>query len=993
MERMTVVRSLAAGADAAAVVARRFEAVVFDWDGTAVPDRSSDASEVRSLVEALSAAGLHLAVVTGTHVGNVDGQLGARPPGPGRVLFAVNRGSEVYEVDVHGIHLVERRTATADEDAALDRSAALTIERLEARGLQAEIVSQRLNRRKIDLIPLPAWADPPKARIDELLAAVEARLREAGISGLPEVVQIATAAARDAGLPDPRVTSDAKHVEIGLTDKSDAARWLYAAFRDEGIAAELVLLAGDELGPLGGLPGSDSLLLVPEARVSVAISVGVEPTGVPDGVVHLGGGPARFVALLGDQLARRQRGDVPMVAIEPGWSLVFDGIDHERERAVETLLTLADGSIGTSGAPLLGHPSASPGVVVAGVYRGEDAHADLLDAPRWDRLGLDVSTRDVVRRALDLRTGLLAESVHDDQQIESVRFCSLARPGTAVLRVAAAPPIAMGLALVDDGPFDPVERTANDAEWARLHGKVRSVAVAAANDRRSDIAFDRIAVYERLDGDRAHPDHARERLTRARGDGFDVLLAEHRRAWARRWEAADVRIEGDDELQLAARVALFHLMASVADHDEATVGARGLSGHGYRGHVFWDTDVFVLPFLAATHTPAARAIIEYRVRRLPAALAAARAEGHRGAKFPWESATFGDDVTPRSVRDHTGKLIPIRTGDAELHIVADVAWAAGCYVDWSGDTRFAAGDGHRLLVETARYWASRTRLEPDGAHLYGVIGPDEYHEPVDDNMFTNVLARWNLRRAAASAVAHGGVDDDERRHWCALADAMVDGYDVESGVYEQFAGFFALEPVIVSEVAPRRPVVADLLLGRDRVRDAQVVKQADVLMAHHLVPEECEPGSLERDVAYYEPRTAHGSSLSPGVHASVLARAGLLEEAVHWLRVAAHVDLADVTATTASGLHLATMGSVWQALAWGFAGLRARPDALTVDPRLPAAWNALDVHVTFRGVPVRVRIDRATTRVTAASPIGIAFGTTGIALECGPEGITFDNRS
>jgi len=248
---MTVVRSLAAGADAAAVVARRFEAVVFDWDGTAVPDRSSDASEVRSLVEALSAAGLHLAVVTGTHVGNVDGQLGARPPGPGRVLFAVNRGSEVYEVDVHGIHLVERRTATADEDAALDRSAALTIERLEARGLQAEIVSQRLNRRKIDLIPLPAWADPPKARIDELLAAVEARLREAGISGLPEVVQIATAAARDAGLPDPRVTSDAKHVEIGLTDKSDAARWLYAAFRDEGIAAELVLLAGDELGPLG----------------------------------------------------------------------------------------------------------------------------------------------------------------------------------------------------------------------------------------------------------------------------------------------------------------------------------------------------------------------------------------------------------------------------------------------------------------------------------------------------------------------------------------------------------------------------------------------------------------------------------------------------------------------------------------------------------------------------------------------------------------------
>ncbi|MET1001729.1 MAG: glycosyl hydrolase family 65 protein, partial [Acidimicrobiia bacterium] len=480
------------------------------------------------------------------------------------------------------------------------------------------------------------------------------------------------------------------------------------------------------------------------------------------------------------------------------------------------------------------------------------------------------------------------------------------------------------------------------------------------------------------------------RLADARRDGFDTLLTEHRRAWAARWDAADVQLDGDDHLQLAIRVALYHLMGSVTDRDEAAVGARGLSGHAYRGHVFWDADVFVLPFLAATHPAAARAMLEYRVRRLPVALAAARAEGWRGARFPWESAHSGEDVTPRSVRDQTGALVPIRTGDAEVHIVADVAWAACCYADWSGDAGFAVGAGHRILVETARYWASRVRVDSDGtSHLYGVIGPDEYHEPVDDNMFTNVMARWNLRAAAGSALEHGGVDVDERTRWLELAETLVDGYDPETGIYEQCAGFFRLEPILIAEVAPRRPVAADLLVGRDRVRGAQVIKQADVLMAHHLVPDELRPGSLLPNIDYYEPRTAHGSSLSPGVHAAVLARAGRLADAVEWLRVAADVDLADVTATTAGGLHVATMGSVWQALAYGFAGLRARPDGLTVEPCLPEGWDALDVRVRFRDVPVRVRITSEGTTVTCDRPTRLLIGAE--ARECGPEGITVAN--
>ncbi|MCZ7536812.1 MAG: hypothetical protein M5T61_13535 [Acidimicrobiia bacterium] len=445
-----------------------------------------------------------------------------------------------------------------------------------------------------------------------------------------------------------------------------------------------------------------------------------------------------------------------------------------------------------------------------------------------------------------------------------------------------------------------------------------------------------------------------------------MLLAEHRRAWAARWESADIAIEGDEDLQLATRLALFHLMGSAADHGEAAVGARGLTGHAYRGHVFWDADTFVLPFLAATHPGAARAMLEYRVRRLATARDAARAAGVAGARFPWESADGGDDVTPRSGRDRAGQVVPIRTGEDELHITAQVAWAAALYIDWTGDEEFAAGPGCELLAETARFWASRIRRDTTGAgHLYGVIGPDEYHEPVDDSAFTNVMARWNLRRAAEVSQTCAGVSGDERRHWLDLAESLVDGYDGRTGIYEQFAGFYGLEPLIIAEVAPRRPITADLLLGRERVRGSQVVKQADVLMLHHLVPDEVAPDSLVPNLEYYEPRTAHGSSLSPGVHASLFARAGMTDGAVAALRLAARIDLDDLTATGAGGVHLAAMGSVWQALVFGFAGLRARDDRLVVDPRLPTAWSALDVRVRYRGTAIRVRVEPGSVRLTA----------------------------
>ena len=959
--------------------ARRFEAVVFDWDGTAVADRRAPADTLRVRLEALLAASVDLVVVTGTNMDNIDRQLRCRPSGPGRLLVSANRGSETWTVGPNGPELLWRRTATETEDRALDDAAALTAARLRGRGLDIAVVADRLNRRKLDLIPDAAWRDPPKARIVELVEAVHRRLGRFGLD-LPAAVDLARSAAAEVGLADARVTSDVKHVEIGLTDKSDAARWAFAELSRRGIGPGLVLVVGDEFGELGGMSGSDALLMVPGAQRATVLSVGVEPAGVPDGVVHVDGGPERFVALMEHQLELRDRGAVPEVDEDEAWSLAFVDAGPEPRRVRESLLCLAGGRIGTRGAREEEHPGATPLTVLAGVY--DDAEPPrLLAAPNWTSVEL---TRPLEgdRRVLDLRTGTLRRDGPAASGYASFRFVSLARPGVAALRVAApeeflvvGPPLRLSTGDRELVGADGDELADADGDELVVAADGGGIA-AAARQRSLDVGGRR--ALERLAGYVGAPDApaARALVERAADAGFDALLAEHRRCWSQRWEDSLVRIEGDPEAQLAVRFALFHLLSSVADGDEAAVGARGLSGPGYAGHVFWDADVFVLPTMAAIHPAAARAMVEYRRRRLPGARAEAAAQGFAGALFPWESAQTGREVTPRQLARDDGSYLQIRTGDTEDHIVADVAWAADRYATWTGDDAYLRGPGRELLTETARYWASRISFDAAGrAHISQVIGPDEYHEGVDDNAFTNIMARWNLRRGAGAIDPGNGTERDEAARWLDLADRLVDGFDVGTGRYEQFAGFFALEPLLIGDFA-EPPIAADLLLGRGRVQRSQVVKQADVLMAHYMVPDEMAPGSLAVNLAFYVPRTAHGSSLSPAIHAALLAQAGRAEEALALFGVAARLDLDDITGSTAGGLHLATMGGLWQALAFGFLGIAATDHGgLRMAPQLPSKWSEVEVRFFFRRSRVVVVADRRELRVTAAPPLTVTVGS------------------
>ncbi|MGD0394076.1 MAG: glycosyl hydrolase family 65 protein [Acidimicrobiales bacterium] len=621
----------------------------------------------------------------------------------------------------------------------------------------------------------------------------------------------------------------------------------------------------------------------------------------------------------------------------------------------ESLLCLADGTVGTRGVLEEEDPDTPP-VTAADLYEpGGGSGEHLTTLPSWCMLPL-VGGMPTGRRLLDLRDGMLTREVTvGDSTMLSRRFACIARPGTAVL-VADIDP-----ALLKDheAARDPVTSTSHDERHsafgggAVVTGSTRWSGNPTSHSGRQQV--ERIVVHLVSATRTPSRSEAAQLLTEATAAGASQLLAEQRAAWDRRWSQADVEVVGDPRSTIAARFAIFHLLSTVRPRGETAVGARGLTGPAYAGHVFWDSEAFVLPAIAGVDSRSARTVLDYRIRRLPAARQRAGLEGRSGARFPWESAHSGADVTPRSGIDHKGRTVPIRTGDLEEHVTADVAWAAWRYAAWIGDWSFLAGPGRPLVVDTARYWASRIRWDADRrAHIDSVTGPDEYHECVNDNAFTNLMARWNLRRAAElverSQPGGGrGEDAEEAEVWRSAADALVDNFDPVTHRYEQFDGFDRLQPLAAKDLGVP-PFAADLVLGAERLAETQIIKQADVLMAHLLIPEGTAPGSLVPNLDHYLPRTAHGSSLSPAAHAVLLARAGRPSEALDYLRLAAAVDLGDVTQTTGGGLHLANLGGIWQAMVYGFAGLSViNPDdrALSLEPVLPEGWEELRIRVRW----------------------------------------------
>lgn len=461
---------------------------------------------------------------------------------------------------------------------------------------------------------------------------------------------------------------------------------------------------------------------------------------------------------------------------------------------------------------------------------------------------------------------------------------------------------------------------------------------------------------------------------------FDEAVDAHAARWAAIWERADVQVVGSPATEQALRFGSYHLM-SAADRDpRVSVGARALTGRAYEGHVFWDAEIFMFPFYLHTCPDVAQTLLRYGHHTLDGARRRARELGYRGACYAWESTVTGDDVTPTTIRlGTTGKVIPIFTGRQQIHVTAGVAYGVWRYWTATQDAAFLREAGVEILLETARFWASRCSPGPRYYHIREVVGPDEYHHSVNDNAYTNWMARFNLEKAleavewlrqdspetAAALAGRCGLASDELEQWRDVAHGLYCPGPNAAGVIEQFEGFFDLEDYdLPREERFRAPI--SRLFEWERINRLKLVKQADVLMLLHLFPDAFSREVVAANYRYYEPITDHGSSLSPGIHAAVAARLGLREDAERYWRESLWLDLSDVMSNSALGIHPGCMGATWQALVFGFLGVRFTDAGPVADPAAagcwPAKWRGVSLALMWRGRACTVRVDRSDGR-------------------------------
>ena len=449
-------------------------------------------------------------------------------------------------------------------------------------------------------------------------------------------------------------------------------------------------------------------------------------------------------------------------------------------------------------------------------------------------------------------------------------------------------------------------------------------------------------------------------LDRARRHGVAHHHAEQREWYDAYWADADIVVAGQSAVQQAIRYNLFTLAQASARADQHGVPAKGVTGSGYEGHYFWDTEVYVVPFLTYTLPDVARNTLHFRTRMLDAARERAREMAANGALFPWRTIN-GEEASAYYA-----------AGTAQVHIDADIAWALTKYVDATGDTGFLVRDGMDLLVETARLWADlgfwRTN-DVDIFHVHGVTGPDEYTTVVNNNLFTNVMARHNLERAAQAVerlraehpraydamVARLRLEDGEVTEWKRCAAGMKIPFDEALGIHPQDDYFLDREVWDLSRTPENlRPLLLHfhpLVIYR-----FQVLKQADVVLALFLQGDRFSREQKRADFEYYDPITTGDSTLSAVVQSVIAAEVGYHELAVHYFLQALYVDLANLHGNTVDGLHVASAGGVWAALVNGFGGMRDYGGRLAFDPRLPADWPSLSYTIQWHGARLAVRL-------------------------------------
>jgi len=460
----------------------------------------------------------------------------------------------------------------------------------------------------------------------------------------------------------------------------------------------------------------------------------------------------------------------------------------------------------------------------------------------------------------------------------------------------------------------------------------------------------------------------RRTLDRSQELGIERLAADQRRWYDDFWERSDVEVDGPPEVQQAVRWNLFQLAQAAGRAEGGGIPAKGVTGSGYSGHYFWDTEIYTLPFFTYTTPHCARSALLFRYRLLPAARLRAEQMTQRGALFPWRTIN-GEEASAYYA-----------AGTAQYHIDADISYALSQYVAATGDLEFLEREAVDILVETARMWADLGfwRVNGDGVfHIHGVTGPDEYTTVVNDNLFTNVMARGNLRDAAtavrwlreyhpdgyAATRDRLELQDGEVEEWERAADRLFVPFEEHLGIHPQDAHFLDREVWDLEATPPEnRPLLLHyhpLVIYR-----FQVLKQADVVLAMFLRGAQFTVEEKRANFEYYDPITTGDSTLSAVVQSIIAAEVGYHELAMRYFHQAMFVDLADLHRNTCDGVHVASTGGVWSALVNGFGGFGDDGPTFTLDPRLPEGWRSLTFRLTIQGSRMRVRVDHEQVELT-----------------------------
>lgn len=481
-----------------------------------------------------------------------------------------------------------------------------------------------------------------------------------------------------------------------------------------------------------------------------------------------------------------------------------------------------------------------------------------------------------------------------------------------------------------------------------------------------------------------------ESVRTAYEQGFSKLLDLHKANWAAKWADADVRITGDEEAQFALRYSLYQLLIIAPEISEkVSIPARGLSGQVYKGAVFWDTEMFMLPFFLYTRPEVARNLVMYRVHTLPGAKRKAAEYGFQGAFYAWESQDTGDDAcTLFNVNDvFTGR--PMRTyfRDKQVHISADVVHGIWQYYEFTGDASVLEEGGAEAIFEVAKFFYSyayynsfKQRFE-----ILDVTGPDEYHERVNNNAFTNAMVKRALEIAVKTselleeqapdvvkaflAKDESGITIDDIRHM--LDRLYLPQPDTENGLIEQFDGYYRLEDTTLAELKSRVLHSNEYWGGGSGLATTtRILKQADVVLMLQLFKEQYSQEVKAANWRFYEPRTEHGSSLSPCIYALVAADIGMPDWAYPYFMRTATIDLTGdskqyVGDLYIGGTHPAANGGAWMAAVLGFAGAHVEGGELHIRPGLPAKWQGIEFTAVIRGQKLLVAVTEEEVTVTS----------------------------